>query len=190
MPRNLDWSKEKIAAPSRTPFEPLPAGRYTVTVYDVKEKQYSASSRNAGRTFYAIQFRVVDGERGANRRFYDNIGIFPTWAPNARHPEGADNFTFWRFFSVIEGKSEPELRKAAQDGSFEIPEPQELLGRKLDVLLGIEKDDYALNRAKEDGTFDENASYTRNNIKSFFPTKDSNSPAAAATEGDGGIIEF
>lgn len=131
------------------PFSPLPAGPVAVGVYEVKEGKYK-SPANAGRDHIRVQFKVLEGQKGANRRLFSTIGIFEKWGPTAKNPEGFDNFTFFDFFAAVEGKSNEEFRKwfeETPDAFSKIPGPKELGGRKVIAVTKIVPDTYGYEKA-------------------------------------------
>lgn len=161
------------------PIEPLPAGTYNATIYDVKFKPFGPNSNNPGRPAYNVQFRIADGQKGANRRLFQLIGLFPTWST------GSDNFMVFRFLSAVTGKSEKAIRAAVKKdrSDFEVPDPKDLLGKPLTLVVGVEPDDYAYKQAvaqeAEDADLEGRApepldreKYKRNTIKSFKPAAD------------------
>ena len=155
-------------------YKPLPAGTYQATIFDVKLDKFKPNTKNPGRPYYNVQFRISDGQTGANRRLFQMIGLFPKWS------SGSDNFTLFRFLSAVTGKSEKTVRAEANKdrADFEIPDPKDLLGVTLTLVVGVENDEYAYNRAvaqeKEDADLEGRepvmlnaGDFLRNNIKNF-----------------------
>lgn len=138
---------------SKNTFDPLPAGKYAVSIYEASTGEYKRGG-NIGKEFLKIQFKVLDGQPGANRRLFENIGLFDRWAPTAKNPDGSDNFTFFGFFAAVTGKTEKEFRQwfdATEDPFAELPSPTQLEGRKVLVNLKIVPDTYAFSKAEENG---------------------------------------
>lgn len=150
---------EKVHEPSRSAFAPITAGPVLLSIFDAEAKQYGEKTANAGRDFYKLQFKVegdvkdVDGKNAANRRLFENVGMFASWAPTPKNPDGSDNFTFFNFFAAVTGKKEKDLRDeykkaVAGEGDFEVPSPSELLGKKVTGIIKIVPDEYAYNQYK------------------------------------------
>ena len=189
---NLNLTGEKVVDPS-SGFAPLPNGKYAVTVYEVNHKEYGPNSNNAGRDSWNVQFRISDGQEGANRRIFQQIGLFPTWAPTDKYPDGADNFLFYQFFSSVQGKSEKDFRAEVKDviegkgkKVLSLPDDSQVLGTEVILVLGTEADTYAYNKAKEGGELAEGETqddFKRNTIKRILPAE------SGAASGGGGKPE-
>lgn len=179
MPTVLNLSGRKVLAEKSNSFEPLPAGTYGVSIYDVKAEEIAAGKRNAGDTSYNIQFKVLDGQTGANRRHFERILIAPTWVEFGEKEE-QDNFTFINFIAALRGVA-PKVVRAELDaatkgeGEFSVPTPKDLLGKKLNLTLDVKEDPFGFRRAKERAEeqgeeFDKNPTdFKRNNVKKFAP---------------------
>lgn len=131
------------------PFAPLEAGPVVLSVYEVKQGEYK-NGGNAGRPHARIQFKVTEGQKGANKRLFQTIGVFEKWAPTAKNPDGFDNFTFFNFFAAVTGKAEKAFRewfKETAEPFGELPGPGELEGRKVVGVLKIVPDTYAYEKA-------------------------------------------
>ena len=129
-------------------FAPLPAGRYEATIFGVKEGEYK-SPKNKGLPNLNVQYKISDGQKGANRRVFDLVPLTPTWA------DGKDAFRFFQFGAAVTGMTEKEFREAAaaasekKSGSVEIPEDADLLGHAVTITLKVEDDDYRFKQALE-----------------------------------------
>jgi len=177
MARNLDFSGENVSTESNTGFAPLPAGKYEATVFDVKDGTYGEKSANSGRPNLKVQFRISDGQKGANRRVFETVPLFSEWA------SGSDAFGFFRFFAAVQGKSESEFRKevAANPKKVSLPDNKQLLGKAVTLDITVDNDDYAYNKYvadNPDGDLDED-DFQRNNIRSI-------SKAGGGTSSEGG----
>lgn len=144
-------------------FAPLEPGNYAVSLYEVTTGEYQRGG-NEGKGFVKVQFKVLDGQKGANRRLYGSIGKFPEWAPTDKNPDGSDNFTFFKFFAAVQGKTEKEFRAEVDewfdsltekqlDEGVEFPESlvpsrSALEGRKVVVTLGVIHDKYNYDKAR------------------------------------------
>lgn len=157
MALKIETAGKKIAAARKGGFPPLPKGPIGVTVSEAEVGEYGPNSANAGRANLKIRLKVEEGQVGERRIIFDTIPLFTEWAPTAKNPEGSDAFAFFQFFAALEGISEQEFRDkvtAAADAGedYEIPDPTEILGTQVTVVLTIENDTYAFERAKKEGT--------------------------------------
>lgn len=151
-----------------TRFNALPAGSYAASVYEVTAGEYK-NGNNKGRPNIRVQFKILDGQTGANRRIFQTIGIFDEW----NNDKKSDNFTFFQFFAAAVGKSETDFRAwfDEEDDPFgDLPSPTQLEGRKVVLRLKVVPDDYGYKRAKEEGSLgaDETEDdFTTNDIAGF-----------------------
>lgn len=202
----VDTTGQKVGE-GNSRFTPIPAGDYAVTIYDAEIKPYK-NGGNAGRPGANYQFRISDGQPRANSRLFQMVGLFPNWAPTDKNPGGADNFTFFNFFSVIQGKKEKDFRaevRAAVEAAAEagnsaqtelpIPDPLAVLGKALTITVKVEADDYAYKQylAKVEKGEEEpgltQADFQRNNIGGFKPAGSATAGAAnAKSAADDGLI--
>jgi hypothetical protein len=73
----IDFSSDEAASESRD-FEPLPTGKYLMTVTDVKLKE-SQSDKNFGKPYYAFEFTVAADRQGGkfvDRKAWTNAMLF------------------------------------------------------------------------------------------------------------------
>lgn len=107
-------------------YEPIPAGSYNATVFDVKAETVK-SGPNEGKPRFNIQFSITD-EKHSNRRVFSYI---PLYVAN----------DFWKtksFFSSL------GIDMAA--GDFTVPEPIDLAGKPIGVRVKIGTDQNGLPR--------------------------------------------
>jgi len=209
MGRVINTTGQTVRAGQSNTFKPLAAKEYTVSIYDVEESTYGPKTANAGRDGYSLQLRIADGQEGANRRLFQTIGLFLTWAPTAKNPDGADNFTFYDFFSAIEGVKSKDYRAGVKalvldkesetykddlaaalasikDEAYRakiadavkagtglvLPDPAELLGKKINVVLKIVPDTYGFEKAVREDTLEEGQTqqdFLTNDISAWKP---------------------
>lgn len=115
-------------------YEPIPAGNYDATIYEVKAESVK-SGDNAGKPRFNIQFRI-SGPEHENRRVFS---LVPLYVAN----------DFWKtksFFSA--------LGYDIAAGDFTVPEINELLGKAIKVRVKIGTDQNGLPRNEVSG-FDE-----------------------------------
>ena len=145
MARTVNLSGKDVKKSENTGFAPLPAGKYNVTVFDLDEGEYK-NGVNKGRPFLKLQLRISDGQKGANRRLFVNVGDFPYWKnKDGSGSDGASNFLYWQFYKslgvVFPGKDEEDEVEVV------LPDLEEIEGASLAVKVKIVKDEYAYNKA-------------------------------------------
>lgn len=89
-------------------YDPVPAGKYETTIYDI-QKDTVKSGDNAGKPRLKVQLRIAEGQY-ENRRLFALIPLYVAG-------------DFWKaqsFFSAL---------GYTVEGSFEVPEINELLGK-------------------------------------------------------------
>lgn len=153
-------------------FAPLVAGKYQATVFDMKNGTYSATSNNPKRSLVNVQFRIANGQTGANRRIFERVGLFLNFNPKPGDDKGADNFRFYQFFAAVLGISEKDFRAKVKEVGAEnlgsiLPEFDEVLGKQVTLDLGIENDTYAFNKAKQSDPTATQEAFKRNNVRNI-----------------------
>lgn len=162
----------KVTLDTNDSFEPIPKGTYRAFIYEVKAGEYGPNAKNAGREYYNIQLRI-EGPTHQNRRVFTMVGLFPQWS------SGSDNFMFFQLFAALRGISQVELRKEFnENGGIEIPDPEEMEGRLIEVRIGIEKNTY--NGVTED----------RNNVQGFAPVKEGGGASASLPTVSDTVVEL
>lgn len=180
MALKINTKGQTVHEAQNTKFEPLEAKEYAFSIVDVDKREYSEKSNNAGKEYYAVQLRVRDGQKGANRRIFANVPLHLEWAPTAKNPNGSDAFTFYDFFSAVLGKKSKDFRAEVKElieakKDIEIPSPKELLGKPVNAVLKIVFDDYAYDKAVKDGTLGEGEdeeSFKKNEVAAWKPAAD------------------
>jgi hypothetical protein len=110
-------------------FEPILPGKYIAKIVDVKEGVFK-SEANKGTEKYAVRFKIIEGPEGIGRQFTDfNIPLVSKWG------SGKAAGQFYEFFGAV-GVQCPEK---GSDAEIEIPEPEELLGEEIGIVLKTEK---------------------------------------------------
>lgn len=111
---------EEALADSGGSYEPVPAGSYNATIFNVVSETVK-SGDNAGKPRYNVQFALT-GEGVNNRRVFSYIPLYVAK-------------DFWKtksFFSAI------GIDMAA--GDFTVPEPNDLAGKPIGVRVKIGAD--------------------------------------------------
>ena len=146
MARKINVGGQEISTDTGGSFAPLPAGRYEATIFSVKEGEYK-SEKNRGLPNLNVQYRISEGQKGANRRIFDLVPLSPNWK------NGKDAFRFWQFGAAVNGTTEKAFREKAKEaaakktGSVTLPDDADLLGKAVTLVLGIEDDDYNFDKA-------------------------------------------
>ena len=146
MARKIGVGGQEISTDTGGSFAPLPAGRYEATIFSVKEGEYK-SEKNRGLPNLNVQYRISEGQKGANRRLFDLVPLSPNWK------NGKDAFRFWQFGAAVNGTTEKAFREKAKEaaakktGSVTLPDDADLLGKAVTLVLGIEDDDYNFDKA-------------------------------------------
>jgi hypothetical protein len=112
----IDFSSEEASSESRD-FEPLPSGKYLVTITDVQLKA-SKSEKNYDKPYYAFEFTVAEDKSGGQyvgRKTWTNAMLFKPAL-----------FTITHIMKA--------LGMSVTEGRMRIPRPEELIGQTL--LIG------------------------------------------------------
>ncbi len=104
----------------RNDYEPVPAGSYNASVFDVKLEQVK-SGPNEGKPRFNIQFSILD-DGHKNRRVFSYV---PLYKAN----------DFWKAQSFFKA-----LGYDLKAGDFTVPEPNELAGKTIGVRVKIAPD--------------------------------------------------
>lgn len=175
MARKIGVAGKEISTDTGGSYAPLPAGNYEATIFSVKEDVYKGAN-SSGIPYLNVQFRISEGQKGANRRIFDKIPLETAWK------DGKDAFRFFQFGAAVNGMDEKEFRKATKaaaekkGGAVEIPDDADLLGAGVTLVLGIEDDKYHFDKAHEkwedlndpDAPEPKIADYQQNNVKNIL----------------------
>lgn len=147
MARVFNTGGEKVTTDTGGSFAPLPAGRYEATIFSLKEGEYK-SEKNKGLPNLNVQYRISEGQKGANRRIFDLVPMDAKWK------DGKDAFRFHQFCAAVTGRTEKAWRELWNESAEDkkkpkpsIPDDAELLGKAVTLVLGIEDDDYNFDKA-------------------------------------------
>lgn len=144
MAREFDTAGKAVSTDTGGAFAPLPAGRYEATIFGVDEGTYAkAKPKSGGLPYLNVQYRISEGQKGANRRVFEMVPMAPQWN------DGGDAFRFHQFCAAVTGVTEKTWREA-WNASVEdkkapkpkIPDNKDLLGREVTLTLKIEDDKY------------------------------------------------
>lgn len=111
----------------------VPRGKYVGTVYGIDlrtfrdEEKYVKERGTA--EYYSVHLRIA-GPTQANRRVFTMIPFFTTWVPKEKGNKGFPTLLI-PFFEAL---------GYDLDGDFEIPEPNDLLGKPIGFEVTVGKD--------------------------------------------------
>lgn len=117
---SFNITEEALASASSSSYEPIPAGSYNATVYDVKSETVK-SGPNEGKPRFNIQFKITGGKFD-NRRVFGYVALYV----------GNDFWKTQSFFSA--------LGYDMKSGKFTVPENNDLLGKPVGVRVKIGTD--------------------------------------------------
>lgn len=173
---NLTGQKVQDSSSGGNDFKPLPQGTYAATIYDVKEGEYGSES-NKGRPKFDVQVRISEGEY-ANRRLFTHVPLFLEWG------SGADAFAFYDFFGPFVTGDPKSFRAHVKElvesgeGELDLPTPNDLLGREVEVHVKVVPDNWKWRQAQEENPDAKLEDFNRNEIASFkLPDKSGSKPA-------------
>jgi hypothetical protein len=143
---HVNFTSEELASEGRS-YEPIPGGKYRVTIVRVEPKQCGPESKNPGKWYYNIQTKVTDNvpaqDAYKGRYLFTNVMLF----------EGA-LYSYVQLCKACGYKPEGKIRPAS-----------DFLEKEVDVSVVRAKDKYAMQQAGDTKT----AVY-KNEIKGFLPT--------------------
>ncbi len=119
MSYTISFSAESLESKSG-PIEPIPAGSYNATVFDIKEEQVR-SGPNEGKPRFNVQFRISEGEY-ENRRVFSYVPLYA----------GNDAWKAAAFFK--------SLGFDVKAGNFKVPATADLLGKGIGVRVKVGSD--------------------------------------------------
>lgn len=121
----VNFSDDEAASESRD-MEPLPTGKYLVSITDVTMKE-SQSDKNPGKPMYSFEFTVVDDKRGGVFRERKTWALAMLWSPAL--------FTITHIMKACDFP--------VNAGRVRIPAPGEFIGKVImigGILRGEQKD--------------------------------------------------
>lgn len=189
--KNLDTQNYGFVDDGGGSFSVLPEGEYLVSVYDVKDIEYARQGGNAGRPGINVQFRLVDGRPHANRRLFDRVPMFATFAPKNGEEKGKQAFRFFQFWSAILDEKRGDFatrfkaheEKNGPGSGFDLLlENSDLLGKQVIVKVGHEQSEYHFNKARDAGDLngrdEDHEDFTRETILDIIPASADKDEAA------------
>lgn len=124
----VNFSEEEASTEAKD-FDPLPGGKYLVTVTDCELKE-SKSAKNPGKPMYNLEFTVVEDKAAGKFIGRKTWGIACLFSP--------------ALYSIEQIMKAIEFAGAGQSGRKRVPNPEELIGQTLvigGILKGARKDD-------------------------------------------------
>jgi hypothetical protein len=122
---------DEALASSGGSYDPIPAGSYNATVFNVTLEQVK-SGPNEGKPRFNIQFRISGGNYD-NRRVFGYIALYV----------GGD---FWKTQAFFKA-----LGYDMKSGDFSVPEIADLLGKSIGVRVKVGKDQNGADRNEVSG---------------------------------------
>ena len=116
----IKFTEEAIGSKGGGSMEPVPAGSYNATVFDIKEEEVR-SGPNEGKPRFNVHFRISEGKY-ENRRVFSYV---PLYAANDA----------WKAASFFKS-----LGFDIKAGNFKVPAVPDLLGKEVGVRVKVGKD--------------------------------------------------
>lgn len=91
----------------------------------IVKRPYAKQGANAALTALAVRVSIDDGQKGAKRNLFQDVALSRKFA------SGAANYTFASFFR--------SLGYDIDGPSFTVPDDRELIGKKLEVVIGVDE---------------------------------------------------
>lgn len=187
MVRKIKIDDEQVveaAKVNKGQFTVYKAGTYNFTIFDAEAKAYGERSKNPGKEFYQLVLKFDGGEYDGKKITRVQIPLFQNWAVSSDPTKAAKNPKGWpTVFAPFFQALGYEVK-----GNFEIPEPGDLLGKRLSAKVGIEDDTYGLEQAiKEGDTAAVQEDYKRNNVSKFGPPLEGLGEGSAEATPSGGF---
>jgi hypothetical protein len=180
---NLTIDPETFEDSTPRDFDPVPAGRYPVTIFDIKDVEVK-NGANAGKIKLKVQFKIEegfiasDGSKVGNRRLFADINTFGGISgPNSKNP----GKPYGPFDLIALGKAIGKVESADDLSSIDT---DEWLGESLQVEV-----EHVYKRVQHDGEWvssdelpEEHPDYgtKRENVKAYRSLKAAATAAAAA----------
>jgi len=117
MSYTLKFSEESLESKGTSNLEPVPAGSYNATVFDIKEETVR-SGPNEGKPRFNVQFRISEGQY-QNRRVFSYV---PLYVAN-------DAWKAAAFFK--------SLGYDVKAGNFKVPATVDILGKPIGVRVKV-----------------------------------------------------
>lgn len=180
---NLTIDQEVFEQSANRDFTPVPAGRYPVSIFDIKDEEIKQGA-NAGKTKLKVQFKIEegfiakDGSAVGNRRLFADINTFGgVSGPNSKNP----GTPYGPFDLIALGRAIGKVKSAEDLSSIDT---DEWLGLELEVEV-----EHRFKRVQDNGQWvssdeldEDHPEYrvTRENIKGYRSLKAAATAAAAA----------
>jgi hypothetical protein len=115
----ISFSEDSLASKGGS-LEPIPAGSYNATVFDIKEEEVR-SGPNEGKPRFNVQFRISEGQY-ENRRVFSYVPLYA----------GNDAWKAAAFFK--------SLGYDVKAGNFKVPATADILGKDIGVRVKVGSD--------------------------------------------------
>ena len=129
-------------------YEPIPTGEYTVSIFNIEEKECGPESKNPGKPYWNVQFKVIDGEF-TGRSVFSNVMLF--------------NGALYSLVNLLKATGHVDALKTGI-----VPAPNELIGTKIGAYVKRMRDKYAEDREGSE------IPIFKNEVKGFLPFNEMN----------------
>lgn len=159
---------ESVKANKPQRFKPIPAGKQNFTVYDAELKEFGPNASFPKENYYSVDLRIDGGPFNGRKITRVMVPFRTNWKPSTdpakleKNPNGFPTI-FVPFFEAL--GFDPK-------GKFSVPDISDILGKPLSARVTVEDDEYAYNRAVEEGSLEEGetqADFKRNGVQQFNP---------------------
>jgi hypothetical protein len=127
---HVNFTDQEASSEARV-YTPVPTGWYKATVYEIEDAECGSESKNPGKPYWKLTLKCSQDGEYEGRNFWTNVMLF----------DGA-------LYSLT------QLLKATgynvSSGDFEVPDPDELIGKEVVVSVARQLDKYAMKDAPPD----------------------------------------
>jgi hypothetical protein len=159
-PIRINLSDAEYETEGRT-FEPIPAGRYHVAIYEIKLERVSKGD-NVGKPMWNIQLRILDGPQ-EKRVLFARVML---WGGAA--------------YGLTQLLKATDLWTG--DKEIQVPPADDLIGKDIDISVVRQLDKYAMN--PDNGYTPDQGKLYKNEVKSFLK----HAEVAASQQSSGGSL--
>lgn len=131
-------------------FAPAPTGWYKCSIFDIEEAE-STSEKNPGKPYWKLTLQCTQEGDHFKRRFWGNVMLW----------DGA----LYSLAQLMKAVG----REIPKDGTFEIPDPEELIGIEILVSVAKQRDTYQMEKPEYDPS---EGVIFKNDVKGYKPLDD------------------
>jgi len=126
----VNFTNQEAESEARV-FSPAPTGWYKCSIYDIEERE-SKSEKNAGKPYWNVTLQCTQEGEHNKRRFWGSVMLF----------DGA----LYSLAQLMVAVGHP----IPKEGTFEVPDPESLIGVEILVSVAKVRDTYAMNKPEYD----------------------------------------